>query len=194
MQTDTAQPLNRKILVGGALLTLVAIAAMAFWLPRFLNDTSKATGSDNLVIGRAFPPFQMQDLKGNVVTPTSLAGKPYILWFTAGWCVPCQVGAERVAKLDNALGGNAFNVAVVFIDAKEPAGALRRWQQKHASADWFIGFDDDVGSLQRLVSLQYLDSKYLVDANGILRDVDFQIARDDYLTRIRKVVEGAGNG
>ena len=194
MQTTAAKPLNRKILLGGALLVLVVVAAVIIGLPRLLNDVSKNTGSDNIEIGRAFPRFEMEDLKGNRFTPANLAGKPYILWFTAAWCVPCQVGAERVGKLDNQLGGDAFKVLVVFVDDNEPEGALRRWRQKYAPADWIIGYDDSTQSLQRMVSLQYLDSKYLVDADGVLRNVDFQIARNDYLDLIRRVVEGRSNG
>lgn len=45
-----------------------------------------------------------------------------------------------------------------------------------------------------MVALQYLDSKYLVDANGILRDADFQMATNRYLELISGVVGGSGNG
>jgi thiol-disulfide isomerase/thioredoxin len=190
MQTVETK-MNRKGLAIGLSLTLLVLIAGAFYLPAALNRAAQSTGSSNLTIGRAFPDFRLADIEGNAVTPASLAGKPYILWFTAGWCVPCQIGAERVARLDNSYGGDRFNVVVVFIDKTEPVGALRRWQQKHASGDWFIAFDNKAQPLEKLVSLQYLDSKYLVDADGILRDVDFRIVKDDYLKLIANVTGGA---
>jgi len=186
--------LNRKILFAGLALSLLVLAGVAYYLPRALGGAAQSTGSDQLTVGRAFPDFQMTDLNGVRVTPASLTGKPYILWFTAAWCVPCQVGAERVAALDNQIGGDKFNVVVVFIDPKDPAGALRRWQQKHASGDWFIGFDNPKRPLAKMISLQYLDSKYLVDGDGILRNVDFRTAGNDYLKMIRDVVGGGENG
>jgi thiol-disulfide isomerase/thioredoxin len=186
--------INKKVLGVGLGLTLLVAIGLVYYLPGMLNKTAQDTGSAQLVMEQAFPDFRLTDIKGVEVTPENLAGKPYILWFTAGWCVPCQIGAERVAALDNRLGGDKFNVVVVFVDKKEPIGALRRWQQKHASGDWFIGFDNASHPLQEMVALQYLDSKYLVDANGILRDVDFQIATNDYLQRISKVISGGGNG
>jgi len=186
--------LNRRGLAIGLGLTFLVLIGGAYYLPKVLNQTAQNTGSDNLTIGRAFPGFQLTDLNGAAVSPDTLAGKPYILWFTAGWCVPCQIGAERVAALDNRIGGDKFNVVVVFIDQKEPVGSLRRWQQKHASGDWSIAFDNTQRPLQQLVSLQYLDSKYLVDGDGILRDVDFRVVNDEYLQRINNVLQGTING
>jgi thiol-disulfide isomerase/thioredoxin len=194
MQQQSTQATNKKILYGGILTTLIIVASALYFLSGLLDKTAQSTGSDNLVIGKAFPDFQITDIKGNDVSPASLSGKPYILWFTAAWCVPCQIGAERVAALDAQTGGDMFNVVVVFVDPKEPNVALRRWKKKHASQDWFVGYDNPVNSLDELVSLQFLDSKYLVDGTGILRNVDYRIADDVYLQRIGNVLNRGENG
>lgn len=142
MQKTSKLPTNRKALFVGVGATVLVLLALAFYLPGVLNRTAQSTGSDQLKIGRAFPDFQMTDLAGDPVTPATLAGKPYVLWFTTSWCTPCQIGAQRVAALDNKIGGDKFNVVVVFVDQKETPRDLRTWRQKYATSDWLLGFDD----------------------------------------------------
>ncbi len=190
MQETVGTKLNRKGLAIGLTLTLLVLIGVIYYLPAALNRSTPDTGAAGLTIGRAFPDFALRTIDGKTVTPASLSGKPYILWFTTSFCVPCQVGAERVAALDNRMGGDKFNVVVVFVDAREPIHALRSWRQKHASGDWMLAFDNSRQPLQQMVGLQYLDSKYLVDARGILRDADFQMVRSEYLKRIADVVAG----
>jgi cytochrome oxidase Cu insertion factor (SCO1/SenC/PrrC family) len=144
-----------------------------------------------LVNGKVFPSFNLTDVDGASVSLSTLAGKPAIVWFTTGWCVPCQIGAKEVAKLDAELGGDAFDVIVVFVDPREDAQDLRDWKQNFAAPDWQVAFDDASRPLSTKIGLQFLDSKYLLDANGVLLNQDFRIADDTYLATIRRIVEGS---
>jgi len=154
-------------------------------------DTPVAQETIELEDGTPFPQFSLIDVDGIAATPASLSGKPSIVWFTTSWCVPCQIGAKVVAELDAELGGDAFNVVVIFVDPRENDDDLRRWKAKFAAADWQVAFDDQSDPLATKIGLKYLDSKYLLDANGILLDQDFRIADDAYLEIIRRAVEGS---
>jgi len=143
------------------------------------------------VIGKTFPAFSLTDVDGAAVSLSTLSGKPTLVWFTTSWCVPCQIGAKKVAKLDAKLGGDAFNVLVIFVDPRENAGDLSKWKKSFAAADWQVAFDDQDKPLSTEIGLKYLDSKYLLDAKGVLLNQDFRIADDAYLTKIRRAVDGS---
>lgn len=139
-------------------------------------------------VGMLFPEFAVRELGGQTVTRESMKGKPSIIWFTTAYCVPCQVGAQKVAQLDDQLGGNAFNVLVLFVDPSEPPSVLRSWRQDFARPDWMVAFDSD---LARRVGLRFLDSKFLLDSDGVLQNSDFATVDQRYLSVITGVVQGS---
>lgn len=143
-------------------------------------------------LGGAFLDFEVMEVAGRKITKESLQGKPAIVWFTTSWCVPCQIGAKRVVPLDDELGGNAFNVLVIFVDPRESESDLINWRNRFGNEDWMVALDnfvDESRSLSAKVGLRYLDSKFLLDSNGIIKNIDFAIADEKYLTIIREVVK-----
>ncbi len=142
-----------------------------------------------LVDGKPFPKFSLSDVDGVGASVATLSGKPSLVWFTTSWCVPCQIGAKEVVKLDNELGGNAFKVLVIFVDPRENKNDLLGWKKKFANPDWQVAFDDQSNPLSTKIGLQYLDSKYLLDRNGVLLNQDFRMADDTYLALIRRFVK-----
>lgn len=142
-----------------------------------------------LKVGDAFPDFSLTEVGGKTITKDSLKGKPAIIWFTTSWCIPCQIGAQDVSKLDNNLGGEAFNVLVVFVDPKEKDSDLILWRKRFANPDWIVAFDNELTNLAKKVEIKFLDSKFILDKNGVIKNIDFKQADDEYLNTIRKVVE-----
>lgn len=134
-------------------------------------------------VGNRAPVFQLADLDGQPVTNERLAGKPALLWFTASYCVPCQLGAKEVRQLDDDLGGGAFNVVMVFIDPRESEADLRDWQQKFGNPDWVIAFGNE--QLTADYAIRYLDTQYLLDGQGVIRNVaNTAVGYEGYMTKI----------
>jgi len=84
---------------------------------------------ERLQVGAIAPDFQLTDsVKGNI-TKENFSGKPLFIFFTATYCIPCQIGAQNLAKYDDEHGGNAFNVLIVFIDDRETDNQFVDWKK-----------------------------------------------------------------
>lgn len=141
-------------------------------------------------IGKPFPGFSVADAGGRVLTTKgSLSGKPTIIWFTTSYCVPCQVGAAPVARLDDQLGGKAFNVLMVFVDPSEQPSALESWREQFGNPDWIVTLDRG-NTFARAVELRALDTKMLLDPSGVLEDVNLYPVDTAYLTLLEQAIQG----
>lgn len=141
--------------------------------------------------GTPFAGFSVTDADGRVLaTRGSLGGRPTIIWFTTSYCLPCQVGAEQVARLDDELGGYAFNVLVVFVDPSEPPSVLESWRSQFGRPDWIVSLDRGT-TFAQAVGVLALDTKLLLGAGGVLEDVDAYPVDDTYLALLRRNVQSS---
>ncbi|MGQ0668680.1 MAG: TlpA family protein disulfide reductase [Actinomycetota bacterium] len=198
---------QRRYTLGSALIVvLFAALAASFLLGRGSsqsNDGSRpSSGSSGPQVtvdpgairaGRPFPGFSVTDVDGRVVTMDSLSGKPTIIWFTTSYCIPCQIGAQEVARLDDQLGGDAFNVLVMFVDTAESPAALLGWREDFANPDWIVALDSG-NTFAEAVQLRVLDTKLLLSDRGVLEDVDVNVADASYLALVRQAVKDAAGG
>lgn len=156
--------------------------------PSQTGQTKTVTETADATIGKAFPAFSVVDIDGQSISNDTLKGKPTIIWFTATFCTPCQIGAKKVAQLQKELGDNKLNVLVVFVDPKESESDLRNWRSQFANPDWKLAFNN---GLAEKIGIRYLDSKYLLGNDGVIKDFNTSIADDQYLSLIRSAVNAS---
>lgn len=181
---------NPGVLLGVGMVILFLAAFGAFALGRESSKPSASPGGsaqEKVAVGKRFPDFSLTEADGRPLTLSSLAGKPSLVWFTTSYCVPCQVGARAVSRVDDELGGERFKVLVVFVDPQEPSSALTSWRERFGNEDWLVALDSDA-VLANAVRLVALDTKFLLDEEGTVRNIDYAVAGDDYVELIRKEV------
>lgn len=129
------------------------------------NSTN--SGMTGLDAGSPAPNFNLVGTDGSAVNRTSFTGKPVVIWFTATWCVPCQIGAKELLRYDQETGGTAFNVLVVFVDPSTDTNAqIAQWKANFGGSHWFTALDTT--GVANNYQVKYLDTKYVLDRNGII--------------------------
>lgn len=172
-------------LIGGAVL-LLAVAAAGWVLVGRSLPAAVGTG-----VGELAPDFRLVDIDGRTVTREALRGKPAVVWFTTSYCAPCQEGALRLQRILDRIGaGDRLAVVVVFVDPGEPGEALTWWKSHFGRPDWTVAFA--AGSVVRDYRVRALDTKYLLDGEGLIRVVDLLPVqfREDAWTRDLTAVLG----
>jgi thiol-disulfide isomerase/thioredoxin len=129
------------------------------------QDLSNVGG---LPIGSRAPEFTLNDPIRGVIDNKRLTDKPLFIFFTTTWCTPCQVGARELARYYDETN-KAFNVLIVFVDPNESDDSIIAWKKNYGRDDWYIakGYD-----MALKYNIKYLDSKYAIDKDGIIRYFD----------------------
>jgi thiol-disulfide isomerase/thioredoxin len=191
---------SRRRTVGalGTLLGATIIIAVGFVVLRpgaapVAGDTGTASGGSVTVgtgVGQRAPDFRLVDVDGRTVTTDALRGKPTLLWFTTSYCTPCQDGALALGRVLDRIGPASRQIAVVmvFVDPGEPPASLVDWKARFGRPDWEVA--PAAGSIVRDYRVQYLDTKYLLDADGVIRVVDYLPLEEANWERDLRVVLG----
>jgi thiol-disulfide isomerase/thioredoxin len=141
-------------------------------------------------VGDLAPDFRLIDIGGQTITRAELAGGPALLWFTTSYCVPCQEGAVALKRVLARTGTeDEIRMVMVFVDPGEPAKDLEWWKERFGAPDWSYAL-----ATRAMVTdyrLQYLDTKYLLDGDGIIRAADFlPLDEDAWAGHLREVAAG----
>ena len=181
---STGRHANGIVLGAGALAVIaLVVAAVIVLRPGTTGVPAGAadTGSTVVVgtaVGDRAPDFSLVDISGTTVTRASLQGRPAIIWFTASYCTPCQDGALAMQRVLRRLNAQAkVAVVMVFVDPSDPPAALAGWKARFGLPAWTVALAG--GSVLTDYQVQYLDSKYLLDANGVIRTVDDTAVQED---------------
>jgi len=157
--------IKKSYLIIGFIVVLAL--AVLLLIPKFAQNSVK----EGLNVGQLAPDFTLQDPVNGIITKETFQGKPLIIFFTTTWCVPCQIGAQNLAKYDDETGGNAFNVLIVFVDERETDSQFLTWKEKFGRSDWYVAKGIEMAENYKV---QYLDTKYVFDKNGIIKWFDLR--------------------
>lgn len=183
-----------RLAVGAVIAVLVvALAVVAVHRAGPVPRAATSAGAAGSVsdagparVGAPFPAFAVTTPEGREITNAALSGRPALLWFTTSYCVPCQVGAHKLATYERkVLGETAPRVVFVFVDPAEPQEALLQFRKKFGLPSWDLALDAD--QLAQRAAVTALDTKIFIDGTGVVRDIDLAPVTDDYLDTVRRL-------
>lgn len=165
---------KRYLIVGVCCIVPLIIAAVVILTSISSSRIPSTVAQDlsnvgGLSIGNKAPEFILNDPIRGSIDDKKLIDKPLFIFFTTTWCTPCQIGARELARYYDETN-KAFNVLIVFVDPNEPNGSIIAWKKQFGRDDWYIAKDYNGMALK--YNIKYLDSKYAIDRDGMIRYFD----------------------
>ncbi len=130
------------------------------------------TSPQSGLVGNPAPDFTLQDPAHGTISKGTFQGKPLFIFFTTTYCVPCQIGAQNLARYYDEKGGSStFKVLIVFVDDKETDSQFLSWKQSYGRSDWYVAKGI---SMAPAYNVKALDTKFVLDKSGIIRWSDLK--------------------
>lgn len=131
----------------------------------FMNAGKNGTEIQSPLIGRPAPAFALPrfDQPTQVVTPSTLAGRPYLLNVWASWCAACRIEHPEIARI--AASGRVMVVGYNYKDANADA---QRWLAQFGNP-FHLNLVDAAGDAALDWGIYGAPETFLVDARGVVR-------------------------
>lgn len=128
------------------LLMLAATLGLAGCAPAETNSSNALVGTvgpDGIEAGNLMPELRLMNLKsGQVMTLSSLRGKPVLLNFWATWCGPCRA---EIPKL-NELAQKYPKLTIIGVNVAEDRELITGFLTKQAT-DYEVWHENKVGGI-----------------------------------------------
>lgn len=158
-----------SLAVALALTVVVLLVVLSRSSVQTTGPETGAPGVAGVALGNVAPDFHLTDADGRSVSRASLiADKPGLMFFTTTYCLPCIEGLRQLGRYQRDVGGDRFNVLVVFVDTRETKEDLRWYRKQHALPQaWFYALDTDKMVVK--YGIRALDTKFVLDRGGVIR-------------------------
>ena len=117
---------------------------------------------------RRLPPLSFTNAEGKPMTLADFKGKVLLVNLWATWCVPCRKEMPALDHLEQALGGDRFQVVAINLDTKDPEKPKAFLSEiGNKSLAFYADPGTKTFSALRAVGRGFgLPTSLLVDANG----------------------------
>jgi len=115
------------------------------------------------------PDFQLQSLDGQVVSLSSLRGKPVMLNFWATWCGPCRVEMPYIQEVFEDEEWTEQGLVILAINLGEAPSKVKEFMEDNGLS--FRVLLDTDASVAQDYNVRGIPATFLIDKNGIMKDV-----------------------
>lgn len=131
------------------------------------NQTRAATATQASRIGRQMFDFELKNvLDGKVLSNKDLANRPYILAFSATWCIPCHEQLPTLKAIYEKYKGNGLEVVYYNQDDN-----FKEWDEdvRKNNLTWrSISESKSPNSLGMKLAVHYIPTYLIVNKNGLI--------------------------
>ncbi|MBI5801223.1 MAG: TlpA family protein disulfide reductase [Verrucomicrobia bacterium] len=134
-------------------------------------------------LGKPFPPLKFTAIDGRQVDTDKLRGRVLLIDFWATWCPPCMAEIPNVKAVYERFSQQGFEI--IGVSGDDSRAALERVVREKA-LKWpqhFEGRGGDAPNLRRY-DVKHFPTMWLVDKQGIIRDVTGAVALNDKVSRL----------
>jgi len=132
------------------------------------------------------PSFQLQTLDGKQLAVGGMREKPLMINFWASWCGPCNTEAPDLVKLYKAYG-DKFDLYAVNITPGDSMRNIKAFVERHGYP--FPVLLDMEGSVSELYQIQPIPTTFLIDKNGVIRDMFYTESFATLEKKIQKLID-----
>lgn len=164
-------------------LAILATAVLVLVAGAFRPSTS----SPGIAVGQPAPAIAGTTLDGAAFDLASYRGRPVIVNFWGPSCVPCR---DEFPLLERELAAHAAdNLAIVGVLMDDPVAPAQQFVRDYG-ATWPT-VQDPAGALKAAYRVAARPQSYLIDRNGIVRQIQVgQFTQDDF-DRLYAAIGGA---
>ena len=119
--------------------------------------------------GFAAPDFELETLEGERLRLSDLRGEVVVVNLWATWCPPCRAEMPALQELYEKHREDGLVVVAVNATDQDSAEAARRFVAERGLT-FPVGLDPQ-GEASRLYALQAMPSTFVVDREGVVREV-----------------------
>jgi cytochrome c biogenesis protein CcmG, thiol:disulfide interchange protein DsbE len=150
-------------------------------------DAILAARADRFVAQPA-PTFTLRDADGELVSLEDLRGRVVLINFWATWCEPCRAEMPELDRAARAYHDAGFRVLAVNL--LEDAAAIQKYgRQLDLGIPLLV---DPSGEVSQAYSVQGLPASFLVDRQGVIRDVHLGVLTPAYLDgKVSRLLDAA---
>jgi len=114
--------------------------------------------------------------------------KPLMINFWASWCGPCNLEAPDLVKLYDKYG-DKFDLYAVNITPGDNMKNIQAFVDKHA-LDFPVLLDMQ-GDVTELYQIQPIPTSFLIDKNGVIRDMFYTESFSTLERKIKKLIDAS---
>lgn len=172
------------------LVTPVALALSTAWKAdgktSSLKKQDTITASQNLIVGKPLPAFELQTAGGKSIKLSSVKGKVVLVDFWASWCMPCRAAIPHLKELYKQYHAKGFEIVSVSIDQNNKAWKSAMFKE---AMPWEQGIDryedgKDASVMMNALGIQSVPFAIVLDAAGNV--VLINPAASDIVTYLKK--------
>ena len=114
------------------------------------------------------PDFELQSLDGQMVTLSSLRGRPVMLNFWASWCGPCRVEMPFIQEVFEDEDWREQGLTILAVNLGESRSTVKEFMEDNGLS--FTVLLDTENKVAAGYNIRGIPTTYFIDKNGIIKD------------------------